>query len=355
MDDLRDPGQRPIRTTRNMAKLQPWWRRVFIENFWIKLTSIIIALALVVVVREDQGKEVDIELPVVLSNLNPDEVFVGDLPKTLRVRVRDRWSKLAKALERKTGPYLVDLRGFSDGSMFVFDREKVRQLLGISSLSIQSIYPSEFAVETEMRVERTVPVRPTLVGIVPEGYDIAKDQVKVTPSEIKVRGARSSVKELTELATYPLDMGAMDKDTHIDIPVQKPTLPFLFLDVERVRVDVQVRARTGKVSVDRVAVAIRSCPEDLSCHVDPPIVSVRLTGPLPTLVSMQKSAMASQVYVDVADLDQAIARHENVRPSCDHPAGVDCLLNPRAVNVYLLTDDQEKSPEWRNKLNKQKP
>jgi len=338
-----------------MSKLRPLWQRILLDNLWIKLTSMVIAIILFVVVREDQGKEVDIEIPVVLSNLNPDEVFVGELPRTLRVRVRDRWSKLAKALERKTGPYLVDLRGFSTGSMFVFDREKARQLLGISSLSIQSIYPSEFGVQTEPNVERTVPVRPTLVGIVQEGYDIPKDQVRITPTEIKVRGARSSVKELTELATYPLDLGALDKDTHIDIPLQKPALPFLFLEDERVRVDIQVRARPGKITLDKVDVAIRGCPDNLSCHVDPPVVSVRLSGPMPTLLQVQKAGMASQVYVDATDYDPAVAKHENVRPACDRPAGVDCLLNPRTINVFLLNDDQEKSQEWRNKLNRPRP
>ena len=100
------PAPRPTRA----APRRGFLRRVFRENAGVKLISMVLAIALLVVVRQDTGKEVDIEVPVVLSDKADNDVFVGELPKTLRVRVRDRWSRLARALERKASPYLVDLR-----------------------------------------------------------------------------------------------------------------------------------------------------------------------------------------------------------------------------------------------------
>ena len=132
------PTEAPPRPTR-LAPKRGWGQRVFRENLGIKIVSLVLAIVLLIVVRQDQGREVDIEIPVVLSDKNDNDVFVGDMPKVLRVRVKDRWSRVVRALERKSTPYLVDLRGFSNESIFVFDRERIQVLLGLSGLSIQSV------------------------------------------------------------------------------------------------------------------------------------------------------------------------------------------------------------------------
>ena len=121
--------ERALKGVVSLAKALVWvvGTLFLLDNLGLKIASVAIATALFALVREDKGKEVDIEVPVVLSNLSEREVFVGELPRVLRVRVRDRWSKLAKALERKANPYLVDLRGFTDETVYVFDRERLRR------------------------------------------------------------------------------------------------------------------------------------------------------------------------------------------------------------------------------------
>jgi hypothetical protein len=325
-----------------MARRRPLWRRLLLENTWLKITSMVIAVALYFLVREDKGKEVDVEVPVVLSNLSEKEVFVGDLPRALRVRVRDRWSRLARALERKANPYLVDLRGFQDETVFVFERERIRQLVGVPSVSIQSVYPSDFVVRLEPKTERFVPVQPTLVGEPGEGYDIPRDSVKLTPATVKVWGARSSVKEVADLATHPIDLSKLDRDARVEVQIQKPNLPFLFIDEEKANVDVRVVVRRGRMVIDApVEVAIKSCPEDRVCHVEPSAVTVTLNGPKPSLAKVKAKTAPIEVYVDATDYDAAVAVHDTVRPNCDRPAGVECTLQPRAITLHIVNPDRE--------------
>jgi len=324
------------RLTRTLMRKRPLWRRVFQDNLGMKVVALVIGVALFFVVREDKGKEVDIDVPVVLSNLAETAVFTGEIPRSLRVRVRDRWSRLARALERKTGPYLVDLRGFADSSTFVFDRDRVRQLLGVSSASVQSIYPSDFIVRLDPKVEKAVTIRPTFVGDPQEGFDLPRDRIKVQPSHVKVWGARSSVKEVAELATYPIDLSTLDKDARIEIQIQKPNLPFLFMDEDKIQVDVQVRARQGKVQLDDVDVIVKNCPEGLECDVEPSKVDVSLVGALPTLLKVKKKLITVEVYVDAGDFDAQVVHHDGVRPACDRPGGIDCTMGPKAVNLTIF-------------------
>lgn len=329
--------------TRGMTRRRPLWRRVFLDDLGLKVASIAIATALFALVREDKGKEVDIEVPVVLSNISEREVFVGELPRVLRVRVRDRWSRLARALERKANPYLVDLRGFSDETVYVFDRERLRQLLGVSGLSIQSVYPSEFVVRTEPKVDRLVPVKPVFVGEVQDGYDIPRDATRVVPPEVRIWGAKSSVKDVTELATYPVDLSKLDRDARIEVQVQKPNLPYLFVDDDRVAVEVRVIARKGRMTLDNpIEVAVKNCPEDMTCHVEPPAVSVTLAGPKPTLLKVKARQMPLDVYIDALDYDARLFKHDGVRPNCDRPGGVDCTLSPRTVTLFLVSPEQDR-------------
>lgn len=341
-DPKRDDGNqaRPARPAGRSRR--PFLQRVFVENLGLKVIAMIIALALFVLVREDKGKEADVEIAVVLSNLDESAVFVGELPRTMRVRVKDRWSRLARALERKPNPYLVDLRGFADGSMYVFDRDRIRQLLGVSGLSIQSVYPADFAVALEPKVERVVTVKPNFVGEPPEGYVVAKDRAKVTPAQVRIWGARSSLKGVDELLTWPVDLATLEKDARLEVQVQKPAAPFLFLDDERVRVDVPVQELQGREVLGRQDVIVKDCPESLACTVDPGAVSVTLTGPMPTLLKIKRGTLPIEVIVDAVDFDPTVVRHDGIRPTCQRPAGVDCAMSPRSVLLMLAPPGDER-------------
>lgn len=329
-----DPGGRG-RQLRATPRKRPLLQRIFLENLGLKVISLIIALSLFVFVKEDKGKEADIEVPIVLSNIDDKAVFTGELPRSLRVRVRDRWSRLARVLERKPNPYLVDLRGFANESMYVFDQDRLRQMMGVSGLSIQSVFPAEFAVSLEPKIERVVPVRPNLVGEPPQGYVVARDRARANPAHVRVWGARSSLKSIEELLTWPIDLATLDKEARVEVAIQKPSLPYLFLDEERVRVDVPVQELQDRQSLGRVDVTIKNCPESLTCTVEPASVLVTLTGSVPTLLKLKRGSLPLNVTVDAVDFDPTVSRHDGIRPTCERPTGLDCSLSPRSVLLVL--------------------
>jgi len=323
------------RVTRTIYRRRTFWYRVFRENLWIKGFSLLMTLALFVIVREDKGQEADIEVPVVLSNIGENEVFTGDMPKTLRVRARDRWSRLARALERKANPYLVDLRGFSDQTVYVFDADRIRQLLGVSGLTIQSIYPSEFVVRIENKVERVVPVRANFIGEPQDGYTIAMDRVHVIPPEMHIWGARSSVRQVHELLTYPVNLGTLDKDVRLDVKVQKPALPFIFLDEEEVTIHIPVQTIQDRYTIENQDVLIQNCPEGFVCRSEPAAVRVSLVGPKPLLKQVERGVVPVTVVVDAEDQGLAQGKNQGVLLACRKPAELECRLSQRKVTVQI--------------------
>ncbi|HOH77020.1 MAG TPA: CdaR family protein [Myxococcota bacterium] len=333
------PATRP--RTQKMPARRGLLFKLVRENLGIKVLSLILAVALFTLVRTERGNEAEIDIPVILTNISEDQVFVGTMPSSIKVMVRDRWSRLTKALERKASPYAVDLRGFKNGSVFVFDREKIRQAIGVEGLYIHSIYPSEFTVNMEPNVEITVPIKLNPVGKASTGYTVPTEEARLTPSEVSIKGAKSSVSPIRELATYPVDISSLKRDSVIEVQIQKPSSKFLSLNVDRVRVEIPVQEIQSQKVFDQVPVKIRNCPDDYVCSVVPELVDVTLSGSLPTIFDVQEKRLPLEIYVDASDFDPRVSGHPGIRPACERPAGLKCTESPKSVS---LTIQKETAP-----------
>ncbi|HOD00378.1 MAG TPA: YbbR-like domain-containing protein, partial [Myxococcota bacterium] len=321
---------------------QGWLIRIFRENVGIKVLSLILAIVFFALVRTEQGNEAEIEIPVQLSALSEDLVFVGEMPRKIKVLVRYKWSRPKK--DTQPPPYIVDLRGFENEKVFVFDAEKIRLAMNTEGMSIVSIYPPEFTVEVEPKVEKTVKVKLNLVGISEKGYDVVVEEARSLPPVIKVRGAKSAVKDIDIFATHPIDISKFKKDVILDnVPLQKPSSKFLFMETDTVRVEIPVREIPGQKMLDNVEVKVRNCPEGFMCIVTPPLVNMTLTGPLPSIFLVENGQEKAEVWVDAALIDAKVDKHQGIKLSCDRPMGLKCVETPKSVTLTIQKNPAEPS------------
>jgi len=325
----------PTRAFQSQRQKAAWWHRLFVENYRLKLLSIAVTLVLFFVVRQDKGQEVEVEIPVVVSNILDNEVFVGEVPKVLKVRLRDRWSRLVRILEKKLEPYLVDLRGFQDQTVYFFDRKQVEEILGIKGVSIQSIYPSEFVVRLEPKLEKKVPVQANLIGEVQEGYALLQEKVKVEPKELKVFGPRSAVKDINKILTYPVDLSSLEREAHVETKVQKPANRYIYLEKEEVVVTVPIVPLVGKTVLENVEIVVSGCPEGFACKVEPGQVKASLSGPKPILLKIEKGMASVRAVLEVDANDISAGRSAKMSVVCERPEGVECRLSPSVVNLHV--------------------
>jgi len=339
------PGKTPSRTFGHIRPRQQrnLFYRIFRENIGIKVLSLVIAIVLFAMVRTERGNEAEIEIPVQLTNISEDLIFVGEMPAKIKVLVRYKWSRPKR--ENQPQPYKVDLRGFETGKVFVFDSEVIRTSLDTEGISIVSIYPPEFTVEVEPNIERTIKVRLNMVGQAERGYDVVVEDARAVPDVIRVRGAKSALKDIDFFATYPIDISRFRADVILDsVPVQKPPSKFIQMDTESVRVEIPVREISGQKTMPDVEINVRNCPEGYVCTVTPPTTSVEIEGPLPSIFKIENGQENLEVFVDAAMFDSRVERHQGIKLGCARPVGLRCTETPKSVQLTIQRGRAETQP-----------
>src|SRR4051812_18324077 len=175
---------------------RPWLVRVFVEELPIKVLSMVLAVTLFVLVRNDKDASSGAYVKVVYT-LPEDRVLVSDPPPEVKVSVRGPWTKL-QHLDRAIEPIHVDLTRVRTPELRI-DEDSIKVPAGVR---VASIVPSEIPVEFEPRVVREVPVQPILEGEPGEGFRVA--HATAEPAKVRIDGAKSAVESIARAPTRPL-------------------------------------------------------------------------------------------------------------------------------------------------------
>lgn len=244
------------------------------QNIGTKLISIGVALVLWIVVLGSRNVEVTKEIP--LEVITPaDVVPSNEIPDRIAFRLSGPKAFLRAILDRREDPIRVNLTGAKPGLVtYRFFSDNIRVPIGVKVLSVN---PTAILIKLEFLKRRDVPVRPTLQGMPPEGYRIAKAEMR--PPVVRIKGAESRVDGVTEVSTLPFDVSGIrqtvERDVGLDlqrlnVQLDGP-LPKLALDLEplsanfRIKnVDIRVLS-SYKVRLDEksVTVLVRADPKSL--------------------------------------------------------------------------------------------
>jgi YbbR domain-containing protein len=287
-------------------------RRIFFQNMLLKVLSMLLAVALFLLAREDRVKETEIDIPVIVGKVGELTVFTGDAPRSIRVRLQGRWSRLLRVLESRLEPYMVDLEGYQDGSVYPFDVNKIEQIVGVPGLEIVSVFPPSMVVHTEPRVSKVVPVIPDLVGEPDTGYLIEERQIRLNPSSIEVSGARSDLADIESVRTTPIDLTGISSTLEMDVAVRPPPGRRIWLDPERIEVVIPVSQRIVSDELVAVPINVVNCPSEARCAVEPTHVRVRVSGPLLDLRALKTLGEENMVLVDARRASREQGRHEDL-------------------------------------------
>jgi YbbR domain-containing protein len=189
--------------------------RTFIENFSIKLISLLLAVGLwLVVVARDPVAEIETKVPIEFRNL-PENLEIDSASFTeAQVRVRGP-ERLIHRLQPGDVRAQVDLGTVHSGER-TFDLT-ARQVHVPQDLEVVQIIPGQFQLSFDVRATRTVEVRPRVTGSFAEGMRVA--QVIAEPASIMITGPRLRVDAVESATTDPVDAsGAMTRTTFVTQP-----------------------------------------------------------------------------------------------------------------------------------------
>ena len=177
------------------------FQRTVVENFGLKLTSLLLAVGLWFVVARDPIAEVEIKVPIEFQRL-PENMEIDSASFTqAQIRVRGP-ERVIHRLERSDVRAEINLADVRPGER-TFDLT-ARQIHVPQDLEIIQIIPSQFQLSFDTRTTRTVEVRARVTGTFAGGMRVA--QVIADPSTIIITGPRRRVEAVESATTDPVDV-----------------------------------------------------------------------------------------------------------------------------------------------------
>ncbi|UCH44208.1 MAG: YbbR-like domain-containing protein [Nitrospiraceae bacterium] len=188
----------------------------FTTNIWLKLASLLLAIALWFFVILSGRSGVDIEIPITFMNLSP-ELEMVDSPQTVSVSVEGQ-ERLLKKIRSKEIQAVVDLVNAKAGrSFFSLSEENIKLP---RTLELISINPEIISLTIEKQMRKTVSVKPSIVGLPLEGHAIV--EMKVVPDTVIIEGPRSVISKLYTLKTEPIDITGINSDLRYKAGLSMP-------------------------------------------------------------------------------------------------------------------------------------
>lgn len=210
-----------------------WLRKLFVEDWGIKLLALGITLALWLAVS-DLNKPRTIRTAVQLDFILPSDMDISnETPKTVEV-------ELTGSRERLNSMKLLDLVATLDISDSQAGERVIRllpervQMELPTGVKIDSFRPTTIPVRLEPNVERQLPVEIKLAGQPADGYEVVRSSAQ--PSAVTVRGPASLVENLKQAPTETISIAGRNESftatrVVIDVSDQKIDLLTPVVDV----------------------------------------------------------------------------------------------------------------------------
>lgn len=175
------------------------------KNFAMMVLSLFLALVVWSIVsapRRGSVRQRIVTAPLSIVALPSDLMITTEIPASVTVRVRGRSSDL-RALSSSILEVPVDLHWVQGaGEVEITLRPEVIDVP--PEVVVESLVPNKIRFRIEQLRQRSVPIRPFLVGTTPEGYLVG--EASAAPAHALVSGPSSHVMKLDEVATERIIM-----------------------------------------------------------------------------------------------------------------------------------------------------
>jgi len=283
-----------------MSRLQKFSKRL-IGNLGLKLISLGCAIGVWAWVQSETIVEEDLRITV--RYIWPTELEKIKEPRsTINVTLKGPQGRL-KAIDDIDMEALIDLSEIKIGRSGIDLTES--DILNIpNGVSIQRISPPTIEVELDLPMEKTVSIKPNIVGSVPEGWKILN--ATASPDKIVLKGARTLLVGLSEISSDAIDVKQLTSTKTFN---GKLSLPHSTLrtDPKPISITVEVGTLFEKKRYERVPIVIR---HNDSWEITPNEVMVEMEGPLSELEDLDRKDMTILVHLPNDERDAYTLNYE---------------------------------------------
>ncbi len=214
-------------------------RRLF-RDFWWKVLSLLIALALWFAIVGDQERAISLAAPVEMKGIPPDLEISSDAPERVMLEVQGPSSKVRDLAESRTG-VILDLSDVLQPGQRTFTVDSSNVFLP-PGVRLNRAIPAQIRIRFERRLRKDIPVRVNYSASPPEGYKVLSEIVM--PELIRVEGPELRIREVTEAETDPIDLSAVvgKKEYRVNLYVNDPFVRLTTVTNVVVRIEVGIEA-----------------------------------------------------------------------------------------------------------------
>jgi hypothetical protein len=246
-------------------------RVAVVENFGLKVLSIVLALVLFGVVHGSGNvqRSLDVPLTFVLPVATiGSNTLLSAMPDKVRVTLRGTPSVLNSLRADDVGPLQVDLRDSHDRMVHL----KPSQIVLPAGVSLVSFAPDSIPTQWDVLIERTLPLRASITGTLPPRGRVV--HVEVDPPRVRVRGASLYVEPMATVHTDALDatglgVGRFERR----VPIESPRTGVEW-DAHGARVTFEIVTDVYERRFERLPIAVLGG----RATVRPPVVDIVVRG-----------------------------------------------------------------------------
>ncbi len=243
----------PFQDTEDIEDLPPlprvpttperWLRKLFLEDWGLKLLALAIAIALWLGVT-GQNKPVTLRVTgVQLNFLRPAGLEISnDPPATIDVTITGSKEKLDRIGPRDLIAN-VDLSDQKPGERVVkLTMDRVKMDLQ-EDVKIENFHPASIPIRLAQVIELPVEVEVKFEGQLPDGYEL--DGVSINPAKVRLRGPADHIAALRKALTETVWLNGKKEGfnlSHVEIGISDPKIDVLDPSVD-IHVDISEKKR----------------------------------------------------------------------------------------------------------------
>lgn len=296
-----------------------------INNNYLKILSVVIALFLWVMVVMGQIETESMSVPVRLINAPKGYVAVSSVT-SVSVTVKGA-AKVLKNMNYSSIILNMDVNSLPSGdSSRRILPEDFKTPLGVE---VVEVTPKELTVTMDQIAVKSARIVPTFIGDVGQGFKV--ESVSTKPNSVEIEGAKFKLKSISSVVTLPVNISGMKDSTVFNIGFRTED-GVKSIKPESVEVRVKMRPDIIKKDLKDVSVSCMDLQKGLSMKTVPRLTSVTVSGRSDLVESF---AASSSFVVNCAK----ITKPGKYLGTVAYKSGVDGVevlsITPRKINFEI--------------------
>jgi YbbR domain-containing protein len=304
-------------------------RRAALDNFLLKLTSLIFAIGFYAFIHSAQNAQRTVQVAIIAdmpSESTPMQL-VSELPETVSVTVMGSRTELDSLQGKQLDPIPLNLRSAKTVEDLRITPSMITGLpLGVR---VTRIIPSSLDIRWEKKIQRSLNVQVAITGKLPKDMEMV-GEIQIRPRALMASGPESAVNVLQRARADAFDVSALRREgKHTRrIALDKPPSNVLYSINSVEATVVLARKRSTKEFVTTVDVIglVRA-------KVRPKTVRISVQGPPEKIKTLREADVVPTVDPKEAGADTSQAGSKMVAVKVPEREGLRLSVTPKRVLV----------------------